>query len=109
MTITTLPLFDDPTYSYIANIERRSFQFKFNWNDRSAAWYMDLATDTGEAIMTGQKLVPDFAMTFDYQLQPYGLTGFFILMSSNAAQAALPITQPKELRERFTLQYVTTT
>ncbi len=107
MTITTLPLFSDPSYTYTANIEKKSFQFSFNWNDRMASWFFDLSTDTGVKILTGQRLVPDFAMTFDYALQDFGLTGFFLLSAGNTAQAALPMTQPQEVVERFTFQYIT--
>ena len=108
MTVTTLPLFADPVYTYSASLENKPFNFRFAWNERSLAWHMDLAAEDGAPVLLGLKLVPDFAMVFDYALQAAGLTGFFVLTASNEKQAALPMTQPQELAERFILQYTTT-
>lgn len=107
MTITTLPLFSEPSYSYVASLGSTPFQFRFNWNDRAAAWHMDILTESGTPIVVGQRMVPGFAMTMDYVLEPYGLDGFFALVADNKEQAAMPILEPKEFTERFELLYIT--
>lgn len=101
-----LPLFSDPSYQYGAAVENRARQFKFNWNDRTKTWQMDIYNDDGTPVLLGMRLVPQFPMFVDYPLSKYGLTGYFILVQKNANQLGRSNSLITDIPERYTLFYV---
>jgi hypothetical protein len=101
-----LPLYSDPSYQYSASIENQSRQFRFNWNDRTATWQMDLLNDDGTVVFTGQRLVAQYPMFVDYQMDSYGLTGYFILLQKNENQLGSKNSVITDIPDRYTMYYV---
>ena len=101
-----LPLYTDPSYQYNASLENQSRRFRFNWNDRTASWYMSLYNDDGSVIVEGYKLVPQFPMMVDYDLSSLGLTGYFLLVQRNANQLGSKNLLITDIPERYTLFYI---
>jgi hypothetical protein len=53
---------DLPSYTYRAPVEGVTYQWRYRWLTRPGAWYLDLATDAGEPIRRGVKLVPGWRL-----------------------------------------------
>ncbi len=101
----TLPLFKEPSYQYSIALEKISRTVKFNWNDRTQTWQMDVYNEDGAALLIGQRLVIQYPMFVDYQLDKYGMTGYFILMPENTEQNNTS-TGIAHIPERYVLFYV---
>lgn len=101
-----LPLYSDPSYQYNAAVENKSRVFKFNWNDRSCSWHMDISNDDGTVIVQGIKLVPSYPMLLDYPLYKYEMTGYFVLMQQNVAQNGSENKLITDIPDRYTLFYI---
>lgn len=82
--ITELPLYPEPYYQYVAELEDSNRVFQFRWVDRTSSWYMDILQDDKTPILLGIKLVAYFPIMADYQLQKHGITGFFVLLDKGA-------------------------
>ena len=103
---TELPLYSDASYQYSAAVENQSRQFRFNWNDRTKSYQMDVINEDGTSVLLGMRLVPQYPMFVDYPLSKYSMTGYFLLMPKNLNQAALKIERTSDVSERFTLFYI---
>jgi hypothetical protein len=101
-----LPLYSDPSYQYNAPVENQSRRFKFNWNDRTATWQMDVYNEDGTPILIGQRLVAQYPMFVDYDLSVYGLTGYFMLIQKNANQLGRDNSLITDIPERYSLFYI---
>jgi hypothetical protein len=104
--ITTLPLFSDPSYQYNASIENQSRLFRFNWNDRTKTWQMDIYNEDSTPVVLGHRLVPQYPMFIDYQLSKNGITGYFMLVQENSNQMGNSNLLITDIPERYTLFYV---
>lgn len=101
-----LPMYSEPSYQYNAPVENQSRLFKFNWNDRTASWHLDIKNEDGTGIVEGLKLVPSFPMLIDYQLEEFGMTGHLVLMQENVGQNGSTNTLITDIPDRYTLFYV---
>lgn len=76
----SLPLRGDgtPHYSFDVQIEAQSFTFEFRWNSRAEFWACDIYDSTGEAIVTGRRVVigPSMFWRFKSESLP---TGHFVV------------------------------
>ncbi len=57
MATLELPTFDDEDYEYQIRLDGVYLTLTFRWNDRTEAWYLDIATEDGEPIASGRKIV----------------------------------------------------
>lgn len=106
MLATELPLYSDASYQYNAAIENQSRAFKFSWNDRSCAWHLDIANEDGTVVVQGLRLVPSYPMLIDYQLDKFGITGYFLLMQENTGQNGSQNLLITDIPERYRLYYI---
>jgi hypothetical protein len=52
-----LPLFkDSPAVEMVISLEETSYQLTYTWNQRSASWYLDVATQEGVKILSGIRI-----------------------------------------------------
>lgn len=101
-----MPLYSDLKYRYGLALEGQSFQFTFYWNTRCSQWHMDLKAEDQSPILLGYAIVPQYPMALDYNLEDYGLTGFFLLLPVNATISNKITEEPSNMPEFFTLFYV---
>lgn len=89
MAITTieLPLYSEKRYRYSTNIEGQSWQLTFRWNQRAGQWHLDLHKEDQTPVLLGQALVSQYPMFLDYNLEDFGLTGYFLLIPINTSVA----------------------
>lgn len=52
-----------PFYSEQVNMDGTFFTLNFKWNRRDSAWYLDIYTEEGAAVLLGHKLVVNFSPT----------------------------------------------
>ncbi len=50
------------SYTQRTVLDGREYGFRFQWNQRAAKWYMDLADAAGAPIVFGVKVVADFPL-----------------------------------------------
>lgn len=56
-----LPLLqDNSSFEYVVSLDGTSFRFTLEWFDRSAGWYLTLATLDGEVILRQVRLAHDW-------------------------------------------------
>ena len=68
MAILTLPMRTTaPAFSYAIDLDRRSYQLAFQWNERAGVWLLDIATGAGVALLRGLPLVVNFPLLFSYR------------------------------------------
>ncbi len=72
MTISTLPTFDDPFYSYATTLEGREYLLKFRFNQREDVWYLSLYMPDETPLVTGIKMLDgtDLIQRADERLPP---------------------------------------
>ncbi|CRM19244.1 phage baseplate plug family protein [Pseudomonas sp. 8 R 14] len=101
-----MPLYTDSKYRYGIALEGQSWQFTFYWNERCGQWQMDLRKDDQTPVLLGYALVPQFPMCVDYNLEDYGLTGYFLLLPINATISGKITDGSSIMPEFFSLFYV---
>jgi hypothetical protein len=101
-----MPLYPDLKYRYGLSLEGQSWQFTFYWNTRCSQWHMDLRLEDQTPVLLGYALVPQYPMGLDYNLEDFGLTGFFLLLPINAVISNKITEESNSMPEFFTLFYV---
>ncbi|ATN92783.1 hypothetical protein QGX11_gp020 [Pseudomonas phage PPSC2] len=101
-----LPLYSDLKYRYGTTLEGVAWQFTFYWNERCSQWQFDLRQEDQTPILLGYALVPQFPMCVDYNLEDYGLTGYFVLLPINATISSKITEESSIMPEFFSLFYV---
>lgn len=101
-----MPLFSDLKYRYAITLEGISWQLTFYWNDRCSQWNMDLRQEDQTPVLLGYSLVPQYPMCVDYNLEDYGLTGYFLLLPVNATISNKITEESSIMPEFFSLFYV---
>lgn len=51
---------DLPSYQETVSIGGASYRLAFQWNTRTESWTFDISTTTGEPIVLGTRIVPDW-------------------------------------------------
>lgn len=103
--IELVPLATEKRYEYTSSIEGRAFKFKFNLNARTGVYHLDLLTTDGNEVLTGIPLLPLNTIASRYNLETYGLTGYFILLPFSENQEFTSIL-PEDLPKHYVLYYV---
>lgn len=88
----TIPLQELPYYEYSIGLEGKTYILTHRWNTREACFYFDIKTETGEPILVGLKLVPNYPIIYRNDLSDFGLAGFFYMAPINANETAVEIT-----------------
>ncbi|WYN05065.1 virion structural protein [Pseudomonas phage UNO-G1W1] len=101
-----MPLYADLKYRYSLSLEGQSFQFTFYWNTRCSQWHMDLRQEDQTPILLGYALVPQYPMGIDYNLEDYGLNGYFKLLPVNSSISSKLTEESSIMPEFFKLYYV---
>lgn len=66
---TILPVFPgQPQHSYTLTVGTERFRLRFTWRERTAAWYLDVYTQTGTPLAMGRRLSPLYAPLLDLSL-----------------------------------------
>lgn len=97
-----LPLYSDPDYEYIIPLERVAYKVRFYYNRRIEGWIIDLRYANNDPIVLGERLVPEYPLFLDYQLED--LTGTFWL-ESIGRNINETISNPYEVYEYYKLYY----
>lgn len=101
-----LPLYKDLKYRYALALEGQSWQFTFYWNTRCKQWQMDLRMEDQTPLVLGHGIVPQYPMMVDYNLEGYGLSGYFILLPVNSTLSSKITEDSSVVPEFFSLFYV---
>lgn len=101
-----LPLYSDLKYRYGLSLEGQSWQFTFYWNTRCSQWHMDLRSEDQSPVILGYGLVPQYPMMVDYNLEDYGLSGYFLLLPINSTISNKITEESSIMPEFFSLFYV---
>lgn len=101
-----MPLYSDDKYRYSISLEGQSWQFTFYWNTRCSQWHLDLRLEDQTAVVLGYAIVPQYPMMVDYNLEDYGLTGYFVLYPVNATISSKITEGSTVMPEFFSLFYV---
>lgn len=104
--ISKLPLFSDPITSYSVDVEGVNRTIVFKWNNRTSNWHFDLINDDGTVVVEGIKLVPNYPMLVDYQLEEKDLTGYFCLVDAGSFPSNKLNVGPESLPQWYELYYV---
>ena len=67
---------------------------------------MDLRQEDQTPILLGYALVPQYPMCVDYNLEDYGLTGYFLLLPINSTIGSKITEESSIMPEFFKLYYV---
>ena len=57
MATIIIPVTNEPESTATYSLEGVNYGFGFRYNERAGAWFFDLSTDTGTALVTGRKVV----------------------------------------------------
>ena len=71
----SLPLFEDPHYTYAISLEDNSYVLEFKYNERMQSYCFGLLDADLNPIVIGERLVPTYPMFKDYALP--NLSGWF--------------------------------
>lgn len=91
MMAQIVPTFTDPFYQQLTTLEGSTYLLSFNYNQRASCWYLSIATEEGDYILNGVKLICNWPLlrrcadprlpqgelvcvTFGADLTPPGLT-----------------------------------
>ncbi len=103
MAYISLPLYSSPFYSYTISLQNNNYEITFLWNERSKAWYFDLAKEDGTFIVEGQKVVTNYPILLSYSIP--NLTGYFWLEPySDKTQYSEDIA--REIYNHYFLSYI---
>jgi len=76
-----IPLNGAPAFfSVEIDLDRRTYELTFLWNERSESWFMDIAILPGGVLVAGVRVVPDYPMLLQYT-RPLMPTGSFIFVA----------------------------
>ncbi|UAV84547.1 hypothetical protein PHB09_051 [Pseudomonas phage PHB09] len=101
-----MPLYSDLKYRYATSLEGISWQLTFYWNSRCSQWHMDLRQEDQTPILLGYALVPQYPMCVDYNLEDYGLSGYFLLLPINSTIGSKITEGSSIMPEFFKLYYI---
>jgi hypothetical protein len=59
---------DLPSYHFQHDLEGKTYDLEFNWNDRGGFWTMDLNDELGSPIITGVRVITDYPLLSDYRV-----------------------------------------
>lgn len=103
MVAVSLPLFDDPSYSYNVALEGNSYNLKFEYSERAQLYFLSLSDADDNLIVGGEALVPNYPVLLDYALP---LLSGFIWMEEISDIVFQPYKQfPDKLSQYYTLTY----
>lgn len=103
---TELPLYSDPFYEYRIALEDEARAITLRWQDRTSSWYLDVKQDDLTPIVLGIKIVPYYPILADYQLQGFGINGYFVLVDSGDFVTDKLDTSPEALAQYYRLFYI---
>ena len=105
MSVSTLPTFEDPFYSYATTLEGKSYLLTFKYNQREECWYLSIYLSDLTPLATGIKMVPDVNLIqrADERLPP-GFLFCTALLSQNTTPPGLE--ELGETDKRVVLVYV---
>ena len=76
-----IPVFEqNPAYEYSIQLEGVSYRLTFTWNERTKAWYLDIADDNGTEIVSGKRIIHTWPLFGRYALDTLPPGSFFALV-----------------------------
>lgn len=105
-SITEIPLYSDPYFSYSVALEGVNRTLTFKWNTRTSSWSFNVVHDDGTVIVQGIRLVLDYPILVDYRLGGKELTGYFVLVDSGDFPSNKLSTSPDALPQWYKFFYV---
>ena len=79
MSLTLSHLPDLPTALQTVTLDGEQFKLRMTWRERRQAWYLDLYTLDGTALVLGRRVSPGFAPFVQYDHMPDRPAGFFFV------------------------------
>ena len=107
--IIELPLYSDPYFSYNIDLEGVNRTLTFRWNDRANSWHFDITQEEGKSVVAGIRVVANYPMLVDYQLDEYSMTGYFALVDAGSFSSGKLDTKPEAMSQWYKLFYIYTT
>ena len=104
-TYQNLPLYSDYQYTYVTSIGGQSRNFYFYVNIRTNIYHFDITNQDGTAVLLGMPLVPLTAIADNYQLQEFGITGYFYMIPIKP-NIVFENIDPSEINKYYVLSYV---
>ncbi len=98
-----IELTDKPYFQKNAPIEGRSILLTFRWNERSKAYYVDIAEEDGETLISGVKLELGVSFPYPHILEGVELTGFFKLISFT--NPPIEVVTPQDVSQYYVFGY----
>ncbi len=102
----SLPLYEDPYYTYSFAAQGQSYVLEFIYNERAKLYYMNLLDSDNNPIVTGEALVPTYPLFLDYALFP--LTGFFWLEEKSTLVSEPYKAYPDKISQYYNFYYTYT-
>jgi hypothetical protein len=62
MTVAYIPTYSDPFYTLTSTLDGVTYLLTFDYNQRCDCWYLSVATEEGDDIYNGIKLVCDWPL-----------------------------------------------
>lgn len=100
----SLPLFADTVYEYGIALQGDSYIVEFVYVERMKLYLLNLYDADRNPIVTGEALVPNYPMFFDYAIYP--LTGYFYMYEKADILSEPYKTYPDKIDEYYSLVYV---
>ncbi len=88
-----------PQTRFTLTLDGTRYQFRFTWRVRTAAWYFDMWTQAGVAIVLGRRLSPSYGPLFGV-LPPNAPTGYLFVRGPDPYEQDM-------LGAEFTVRYYT--
>lgn len=103
LVAVSLPLFDEPIYSYSVAFEGNSYNLRFGYNERASIYFVSLLDVDDNLLVGGIALTPNYPIFIDYALP---LLSGFLWMEEISNTVFQPYKQfPDKLSQYYTLSY----
>lgn len=102
MAVRQIPVQNYPDVTQQCELQGETYSLRLRWNEREAAWHLDLHTLDGEPIASGVRLVTSFPL-LRRNLHPSRPPGDLYVLDNKGLDAELTL---QEFGTRFTLVYV---
>ncbi len=104
MSVTTLPTFEDPFYSYSTTLEGREYLLVFRFNQREDVWYLSIYMPDQTPLVTGIKMLDgaNLIQRVDERLPPGRLFAYSRSRSNTTSGGLQEVSQ----KARVVLAYV---
>ena len=100
----SLPLYNDPYYTYAVSLEGNSYVLEFTYNERMESYCFGLLDANQNPIVVGERLVPTYPMFREYAL--IDLSGWFWMEEISSIISEPYKKYPQNIDEYYNFYYV---